>query len=157
MKLTSSSYKDNGIIPERYATTAVAGGKNTSPQFSWSDIPERTKSFVLANIDIHPVASNWVHWIVINIPGNVTSLGENCSGTGKLPAGAIELDNTYGRKGYGGPQPPKGTGNHEYVTTLYALDTDKVKLSGEVPEKRLLKEIGPHILARAVHTGYFSR
>lgn len=157
MKLISTSYKDNGMMPEKYATAAVAGGKNISPQFSWTDIPQGTKSFVLVNIDIHPVASKWVHWAVVNIPADVTSLEENCSNTAKLPEGAKELDNTFGRKGYGGPQPPKGSGKHEYVTTLYALDTDKVKLSGEVSEKGLLKEIGTHILARAVHTGFFSR
>jgi Raf kinase inhibitor-like YbhB/YbcL family protein len=157
MKLTSTSYQDKGTMPEKYATTAVTGGKNLSPQFSWSEAPAGTKSYVLVNIDVHPIASGWVHWIVINIPATTCSLDENCSNSPGLPAGAKELDNSYGRKGYGGPQPPKGSGKHEYVTTLYALDIEKLNLSGEYSEKGLLKEIGPHILGRAVHTGYFSR
>ena len=157
MKLASASYNDKGIIPEKYATTAVTGGINLSPQFSWSEIPPGTKSFVLINIDIHPMASNWVHWLIINIPPGINSLEENSSNTVKLPSGSKELDNTFGRKGYGGPQPPKGSGRHEYVTTLYALDVEKISLSGEVSEKGLLKEIGSRILGKAVHTGYFSR
>ena len=157
MKLTSASYRDKGIIPERYATTAVAGGKNLSPQFSWSDAPPGTKSLVLAIIDVHPMASRWVHWIAVNIPPGINSLEENCSNTTKLPAGIKELNNTFGRKGYGGPQPPKGSGKHEYVTTLYALDIEKINLSEEVSEKGLLKETGSHIIGKAVYTGYFSR
>lgn len=157
MKLTSSSYQGNGAMPEKYATTAVTGGKNISPQFSWSEIPDGTKSFMLTSIDVHPMASNWVHWMVINIPPDVNSLEENCSNSAKLPHGSKELINTFGMKGYGGPQPPRGSGKHEYVTTLYALDIEKFNLSGEVSEKGLLKETGSHILGKAVYTGYFSR
>ena len=65
--------------------------------------------------------------------------------------------NSFGQKGYGGPQPPKGSGKHEYVATVYALDVQKINLSGQASEKDLLKEIKPHILDKAVLSGFFSR
>jgi phosphatidylethanolamine-binding protein (PEBP) family uncharacterized protein len=38
-----------------------------------------------------------------------------------MPEGTIELPNSYGETGYGGPMPPRGSGPHEYVITLHAL------------------------------------
>ena len=40
-----------------------------------------------------------------------------------MPQGARELQNSYGKPGYGGPRPPEGRGKHPYVVTIYALDT----------------------------------
>ncbi|MFH0974892.1 MAG: YbhB/YbcL family Raf kinase inhibitor-like protein [Spirochaetota bacterium] len=157
MKLISSSYQDNQSVPVKYANIGVPGGQNISPQFSWSGIPGGVKSFALAIIDIHPIASNWVHWIFINVPSNITSVEENCSNKSGMPAGSIELTNSFGQKGYGGPQPPQGSGKHGYVATVYALDIEKVKLSGHTSERNLLKEIKSHILDKAALTGFFSR
>ena len=85
------------------------------------------KSFALTIIDPHPVAHNWVHWLVMDIPGDATSLAEGASGK-KMPPGAVELKNSWGELSYGGPQPPKGTGDHPYVVTLYALSVPKLDL-----------------------------
>jgi hypothetical protein len=38
-----------------------------------------------------------------------------------MPAGSRELVNTFGDVGYGGPQPPRGSGPHEYHFTIHAL------------------------------------
>ena len=65
------------------------------------------KSFALSMVDPHPVAQNWVHWLVISIPADVISFEEGASGK-KLPPGSVELKNSSGDIGYGGPQPPKG-------------------------------------------------
>jgi Raf kinase inhibitor-like YbhB/YbcL family protein len=157
MKLISTSYQNNHSIPVKYANTGVSGGQNISPEFSWSGIPGGTKSFVLAIIDIHPIASNWVHWMLINIPANITSIEEDCLNKSGIPAGSNELSNSFGQKGYGGPQPPKGSGRHEYVATIYALDIEKINLSGQIFERNLLKEIQSHILDKAVLTGFFLR
>jgi Raf kinase inhibitor-like YbhB/YbcL family protein len=157
MKLASTSYQDNQSIPVKYTNIGVSGGQNVSPQFSWSEFPDRTKSFVLAIIDIHPIASNWVHWMLIDIPSNIISLDENCSNTSRIPLNSKELINSFGKKGYGGAQPPKGSGKHEYVATIYALDTEKINLSGQISETELLREIKSHILDKAVLSGFFSR
>ena len=50
----------------------------------------------------------------------MTSLAEGASGK-NMPPGALEMKNSFGDMGYGGPQPPRGTGSHQYVITVFAL------------------------------------
>lgn len=128
MKITSSAFQEGKIIPTKYAYHGVDGGKNISIPLSWTDVPPVTKSFALSIVDPHPVAKNWVHWFVINIPSNVDILAEGTSQK-SIPKGAKELHNTYGTLGYGGPEPPKGSGVHPYVVTLFALNVEKIDLS----------------------------
>ena len=110
MELSSAAFKDGEKIPIQYVMPG-AGGKNISVPLSWKNVPSGTKSFALSAIDPHPVAQNWVHWLVINIPATATSLEEGASKK-KMPPGSIELKSSFGDVGYGGPQPPKGTGDH---------------------------------------------
>ena len=123
MKISSSAFPNGKPIPSKYAQLGVTGGENLSIPLSWSDRPSNTVSFALTIVDPHPVAKNWFHWGVVNIPPSVTSLPEGASGK-SLPQGAKELYNSYGSPGYGGPQPPKGSGQHPYVITIYALNSN---------------------------------
>ena len=116
MEILSSAFKDGEKIPIQYAMPG-AGGRNISVPLSWKNTPSGTNSFALSMVDPHPVAQNWVHWLGIDIPANVTSLEEGASRK-KMPLGSVELRNSFGDTGYGGPQPPKGTGDHPYVFTL---------------------------------------
>ena len=93
MQLSSPAFKDGGLIPSQYARRA-AGGQNISIPLMWTDVPEGTQSIALSMVDQHPVARKWVHWLVINIPPNVTSLPEGASGK-NMPAGAIEIGNSF--------------------------------------------------------------
>jgi len=110
MEITSAALKDGGKIPIQYVMVP-AGGKNISIPLSWKNAPPGTKSFALSIIDPHPVAQNWVHWFVINIPASTAFLSEGASRK-NMPGGAVELKNSFGETGYGGPQPPKGSGEH---------------------------------------------
>jgi phosphatidylethanolamine-binding protein (PEBP) family uncharacterized protein len=56
---------------------------------------------------------------VTGIDPGVTGLGE-----GEAPAGGIQGTNGFGEVGWGGPCPPPGTGEHEYLVQLHALDQD---------------------------------
>jgi phosphatidylethanolamine-binding protein (PEBP) family uncharacterized protein len=38
------------------------------------------------------------------------------------PHRALEGENDFGRRGYGGPMPPEGHGVHHYHFKVYALD-----------------------------------
>jgi len=156
MKLLSKSYSHNEKMNIKHSTRA-AGGMNISPEFHWENPPAGTKSFILSMVDHHPAASNWVHWIIINIPANVNSLPEGISNSKNLPGGCIELINTFGSIGYGGPQPPKGTGAHSYDTTLYALNAEGISVSGKLPENILMKQIKNYILEQSVLTGLYER
>ena len=154
MKLTSTSYFDNLNIHAKYCSREMYTGQNISPQYAWTDYPSNVKSFILLLIDRHPKASGFVHWLLTNIPANVNKIPEGASHSSKLPANVQEQTNSYGQMGYGGPQPPKGTGKHIYEAIIFALDTDKISLSGEVNEKQLLAKIKPNILAQASLNGF---
>ena len=106
MEISSSAFKDGEKIPIQYVMPG-AGGKNISIPLAWKNVPAGTKSFCLSIVDPHPVAQNWVHWLVIDIPSQVTSIEEGASKK-KMPKGSVELKNSWGDIGYGGPQPPKG-------------------------------------------------
>ncbi len=155
MEITSSAFTDKGTIPIKYVMPG-AGGKNVSLPLSWSNVPAGTKSLALSIVDPHPVANNWVHWLVINIPPETKGLSEGAS-RNSMPAGAVELKNSFGEIGYGGPQPPKGSGDHPYVVTLYALSVPKLDITGQTSLAAFKKALDGKILATATITGMFGR
>jgi Raf kinase inhibitor-like YbhB/YbcL family protein len=155
MEISSAAFKDGEKIPTQ-CTMPGAGGKNISIPLAWKNVPAGTKSFALSMVDPHPVAQNWVHWVVIDIPANVSSIDEGASRK-KMPPGATELKNSFGDIGYGGPQPPKGTGDHPYVVTLYALNVDKLNLAVSTSLSVFKKTIEGKVIGTASITGKYGR
>jgi phosphatidylethanolamine-binding protein (PEBP) family uncharacterized protein len=70
MVLRSSAFEDTQTMPSTYAKA----GQNVSPPLSWENAPQGTKSFALAVVDRHPVARNFVHWLVIDMSAYAASL-----------------------------------------------------------------------------------
>jgi len=155
MILSSPAFSDGKRIPVVYTRPAV-GGKNISPPLIWSEVPEGTKSLALTVIDPHPVARNWVHWMVVDISPETEGLAEGTSGK-IMPRNSRELTNSFGNPGYGGPQPPSGTGDHPYVFTLYALDVESLDLPEDTSLSQFLERLQGHVLAESSLTGYFGR
>lgn len=155
MEITSAAFKDGGKIPIQYVMVA-AGGKNLSIPLVWKNAPPGAKSFALSIIDPHPVAQNWVHWFVINIPTSANSLPEGASRK-SMPAGAVELKNSFGDIGYGGPQPPRGSGEHPYVVTLYALNVEKLDLAVSASLPAFKKALEGKVIQSAAITGKYER
>jgi len=156
MKISSSAFQEGKPIPKKCAYNGVAGGKNVSLPLAWQDAPAGTKSLALSMIDPHPVARNWIHWLVINIPKDVVELHEGASHH-KMPDVSIELYNTYGTLGYGGPEPPAGSGVHPYVITLYALNVSLLELPEKTTLQMFNKAIEGKVLATAKLTGTYKR
>lgn len=152
--LQCRSYDPEGKIPSRYAHGSV-GGKNTSPGFAWHDGPISTKSFAFSIVDPHPVARNWVHWMIVDIPFNAREIPEGASCTGKMPKGTRELMNTDGEQGYGGPAPPAGSGPHPYVATLYALNVEKLDLPKNASLRQFLNAIEGKVIAEVEMRAFF--
>lgn len=109
--LVSPSFEKDGSIPIKY----TCHGENISPALSWEGAPPETKSFALIVDD--PDAPGWtrIHWVVYNIPAQVTSSKE-----GEAPKDSIQGANDQGKPQYRGPCPPKGS-THRYFFKLYAL------------------------------------
>jgi hypothetical protein len=155
LQLFSPAFKDGADIPAVYARRA-AGGDNVSIPLKWSGSPEGTGSFALTIVDQHPVAKKWVHWMVINISPQVTSLPEGASGR-NMPPGAIEMKNSFGDMGYGGPQPPKGTGRHPYLITVYALKDRALDLKPDQGLSDFQNAIRGKVLGEVSITGFFEK
>ena len=83
--VTSNSFKDGDYLPKDFILSADFGfgcaGGNTSPHLKWSGAPAGTKSFVVTCYDPDaPTGSGFWHWLVVNIPADVTELarGREC-------------------------------------------------------------------------------
>jgi len=114
---------------ETFFNNFGCSGDNKSPQLSWANAPEGTKSFAITIYDADaPTGSGFWHWVVFDIPAQATSITENASSAKSLPNGSIESNTDFGAPGYGGPCPPKGDKPHMFIVTVYALKTDKLGL-----------------------------
>lgn len=156
-KLTSPAFEDGGEIPVKYCMNQITGGKNVSPPLKWTDPPQGTKSFALVCIDTHPIANGWLHWVVVNIPPQYRELKEGASGS-SLMNGALELKNTFGFKGWGGPMPPEGSGVHNYEFHLFAMKEEKIPLP-TVPRvnQKFVDYLRENALAETVLTATYKR
>lgn len=110
MELASSAFENNGMIPARY----TCDGQDVSPPLKISGVPEDTVALALVMDDPDAPMGTFDHWVVWNIPPDVTEIAE-----GKEPEGT-QGRTDFGRLGYGGPCPPGGV--HRYRFKLYALD-----------------------------------
>ncbi|HEX5632160.1 MAG TPA: YbhB/YbcL family Raf kinase inhibitor-like protein [Gemmatimonadales bacterium] len=151
LTLWSPAFAAGSAIPERF----TCRGADHSPPLAWSGAPEGTQSFALIVDDPDapdPAAPRriWVHWVVWNIPADVSELGEGASPDG-LPRGAREGRHDGGGIGYSGPCPP--IGDHRYFHKLYALDTRLPTLDTGATKAELERAIGGHVLATAELVG----
>lgn len=144
-KLISSAFEEGKAIPAKY----TCDGSNISPPLSWKGFPEKTKSFAIIMDDPDAPMGTWVHWVMYNIPGTVTSLEEKKS-VGEI--NAIAGLNSWNEKGYNGPCPPDGT--HQYHFKLYALDKTLTTKDG-MTKAELLEAMKGHILSETTLTGLF--
>jgi Raf kinase inhibitor-like YbhB/YbcL family protein len=135
-------------------------GENQSPQLSWENAPEGTKSFAITMYDPDaPTGSGWWHWVVFDIEANVKELVKNAGNVAMnlAPENAIQSITNYGAKGYGGPCPPEGHGLHQYVITVHALKTEKLGLDENTNAAIVGYYLWNNTLAKASIVAYYQR
>lgn len=151
MQITSSAFKNSGVIPKKY----TCEGEDVSPPLSWSNMPKNTKSFALICDDPDaPTDKPFVHWLVYNLPSTMKHLEENASISSIQ--GALQGKNDFKKMSYGGACPPKGHGLHHYHFTLYALAI-KLDLSAGATKEEVLQAMQGHVLGEAELIGTFER
>ncbi len=153
--VTSPAFGTDERIPARYCRSGFPGGENVSPPLGWSRVPDGTQSLVVAMIDLHPRAAEWVHWAIVDLAPETTSLAEGASGS--LGPPARELVTTFGEPGYGGPQPPAGSGDHTYAITVYALDAASLDIKEAPSAADIRRAVSGHVLAWGTLNGIAGR
>lgn len=135
-------------------------GKNQSPQLSWTNTPEGTKSYAITVYDPDaPTGSGWWHWIVFDIPSNINELVTNAGNTilNLAPKGAVQSITDYGVGGYGGPCPPENHGLHQYIITVHALKIDKIGLDANANPAIVGYNLWANTIAKASIVMYYQR
>ena len=135
-------------------------GDNKSPQLSWKNAPEGTKSFAITMYDPDaPTGSGFWHWVVFDIPANVNELVANAGNVSLnlAPKSAIQSITNYGIKGFGGPCPPKGHGFHQYIITVHALKTESLGLNDDTNPAVVGFNLWNQTLAKASIVAYYKR
>ncbi len=202
MQLTSNSFTDGKLIPARFAfcrqdpETHATLSDNISPHLAWSGAPKETKSFVLLccdpDVPSRPDDVNqegrsvpadlprvdFYHWVLINIPAEVSELPEGADSQGVTPKGKLQTPDLQGAKrgvngytgwfagdpdmggdyfGYDGPCPPWNDSIlHHYLFTIYALDIETCPMEGAFDGAAVLKAIEGHVLSQGSITGLYS-
>jgi Raf kinase inhibitor-like YbhB/YbcL family protein len=153
LKLTSSAFKEGGMIAAKYAGHLVTkrgataptdcGGQNVSPALSWTNVPAGTKSFGLVIYDPDGAKGGGaVHWVAYGIAGDRRSLPESF---GNKATGYVGGTSAAGNHDYMGPCPIPGHTNH-YIFSLYALDLAPDAMQPGLTRDQFLDAVKGHVL-----------
>jgi Raf kinase inhibitor-like YbhB/YbcL family protein len=196
------SLKNGGVIPNQYRFCVpaeqghAAAGPDKSPGMSWSNGPTGTKSYVITLTDIDNLAEQRekqnqegmtvaasvarrtvFHWVLVDIPANVTSLPEGAESEGRVPHGKPQTPAKVGVRGlnaftmfmaaneqmkgqwfgYDGPCPAWNDElAHRNVFTVYALSVSSLNLSGAFDGSAAMAAMEGKVLAKGEVMGLAS-
>lgn len=157
--LTSPSFTDGGMLTSKNAADdpmRMCGGQNVSPALPWSNVPAKTRSFVILLQDPDGLLGQGVsHWVGYGIPANVKSLAE-----GELTHGSNHFTGGKGTRGnslYIGPCPPAGEAAHHYVFTIIATDLEPQALKPGMTRDEVYAAIKGHALGGTSIVGKYAR
>jgi Raf kinase inhibitor-like YbhB/YbcL family protein len=153
MSLASADLEPGAVIAPAQIYPRC-GGENISPQLSWGGAPRGTRSFVLTMIDTSVRPAQWSHWVVADIPADVTSLAR---GTKILAGSARQIAGNFGDPHYDGPCPPPGSGLHRYELTIWALPVPSFPASADMKATALTAALTAAALGHASLVGSVTR
>lgn len=146
MTLTSTAFNNNGTLPAMY----TCDGEDVNPPLTYTNLPANTQSLALTVEDINSPKGIFTHWVIFNIdPTTTTRIDSN-----SVPGEALQGMNDFNQARYSGPCP--ASGSHNYVFTLYALDT-KLPLFQGVKKQVFVDQISGHVLDKAELTASYQK
>jgi Raf kinase inhibitor-like YbhB/YbcL family protein len=146
LSLTSDAFQNGQAIPTQF----TCDGADQPPSLKWGEPPAGTRSFALVVDDPDAPSGTFRHWGVFDIPPSARSIG----GGERI---GTEVNNDFGKPGYGGPCPPKGHGVHHYHFKLFALDTDKLGLPANAKIADIESAAGQHAIGEGELVGTYER
>jgi Raf kinase inhibitor-like YbhB/YbcL family protein len=155
IKISSAAFEDGGDIPTEFSCE----GQGISPPLEWAYLPEGTQSLVLLVTDEDlpsPSLSLFkiVHWVLYNIPRDVTELGPGVTGAELSELGIAVGPNWSREMCYYPPCPVSG--RHRYVFRLYALDVDAIAPRTN-DRKGVLSTMEDHVIAYGELSGFYAK
>jgi Raf kinase inhibitor-like YbhB/YbcL family protein len=147
--LKSSTFGEGQMMPKKTANSTAnvptnpnCVGENVSPAFSWSNVPDGTKSFIFLMSDPEGRGGAGVsHFVFYGIPASVTGFteGELNKPSDKFVGGK----GTAGITTYFGPCTPPGQAAHHYTFVLVATDFDPKDMAPGMTRDDVLAKIAP--------------
>jgi phosphatidylethanolamine-binding protein (PEBP) family uncharacterized protein len=146
ISVESPAFPYAGSIPTEYS----CDGRNTSPSLRWWRVPKGAVAQAIVVVDNDYSRPGVVRWSLLNLSPNVRRLGR-----GAHPAGAIETENSLGRRAYDGPCVRKNQAGGIGVTFLvYALDR-RLRLTPEASIDQVFAAINEAVTAQgSLSAGY---
>jgi Raf kinase inhibitor-like YbhB/YbcL family protein len=145
--VSSPSFEHGTSIPPEH----TCDGADVSPELDIVGIPASTQSLAIIVDDPDAPLGTWDHWVVFDIVSRANSLEVPRDST---PRG-VQGVNSWHLTGYMGPCPPEGEA-HEYMFTVYALDTT-LELPSGVDSGPVYAALEGHVITSAVLTGTYGR
>jgi Raf kinase inhibitor-like YbhB/YbcL family protein len=190
--IATTNIDQNGILDKdcAFCDMTIDGygkGENLSPHLFWGNIPEGTKSFALLCVDIDVPTdftnankpdifidaaqkrTNFIHWMICNIPANYTELPKGFMNKNQamygyniynFVQGLTDYKKRYGDKaiGYWGPcGPVNDTRIHRYIFRLYALNVETLALENGFSYEQFTAAIEKSTIATANLIALYSR
>lgn len=122
ISVASTAFADGQEIPSRHCGPGI--GEGISPALAWDGVPEGTRRLLIVLEDLdHPSTRHTgiLAAAVLDATGAEGALPEGWFSRGN-PA-LTWLKDYRGRRGYVGPRPLPGHGEHRYVVHVVAIDT----------------------------------
>jgi len=155
LQISSDAFDDNGDIPSEFSCE----GEGISPPLRWSSLPENTKSLVLLVTDEDIPTPGFslfkiVHWVLYNIPRDVTELGSGVTDVALSELGIVVGPNWSREMCYYPPCPVSG--RHRYVFRLYALDVGAIRPKTS-NRQGVLRAMENHVIAYGELSGFYEK
>lgn len=150
LTVTSAGFGANAAIP----LNNTCDGSDLSPQINWSTPPDKTKSIAVIVDDPDAPGhegGTFTHWILWNVKGDTQLIGTGGNGG---YSGGIAGTNDFGKLGYSGPCPPKGS-THHYHFRIYALDA-AITLKPSDKRSDLDRAMNGHVIGQGDLVGIFT-
>jgi len=151
--VTSTDVSDGKPLADDH----VAAIGNTSPQLSWEGAPEDTRSYTVTCFDPDaPTPSGFWHWVLVDLPADVTSLDTGAGAEGAdLPGNAFMVRNDAGTRGFAGAAPPEGDQVHRYFFVVHAVKEESLGVDPDATPAVVSFNLAFKTAARAILHGTY--
>lgn len=152
LMLTSPDFNPGEAIPDRF----TCDGRNASPAFRWTGVPEGTAELLMVCEDPDAPIRTFYHWAAYGIRPDAEGLAAGYAQGADSP-GFHQAVNDFGVAGYGGPCPPRGDRPHAYHFRLSALKAPIPRVGATTTCAEIVRIAEPLVIESAEIVGTYTR